>query len=760
MKHEGPEPVHSDFVLLARSSIPPQRKDFELDDFEVVGKPLGCGAIGSVSRVVQKGTGRFFAMKVMSKTKVLEFDLLANVEREIAAQQKLRHPNILRLYKCFESQEGIHLLLEYASNGSLFELLRDHGREAAASGQERLGLPEALAAGMFRSVAEAVHFLHCNGFMHRDLKPENILVCEGGELKLADFGWCNMLEGVSRRTFCGTMEYVSPEMLASEPHDCMVDVWAAGVLLFEMLVGRSPFAAVSHLQMIANITKVAYEFPHHVSVSARDLVGRLLVKEPRGRLDLGMAAEHPWVRQHISEAAGATQGGAGPSVKTPRSASVPSPRGEPPDPCGGAAREAAAPVPPPGASARARSSGGRMRAPDSPEGRAAGRAADRPTGPPEASPEARPAAAGSRGAAGPPEAGPPERDGPPQSSSQPAAQACDSGPCEGPGRGPPEGVPQAQEAHALLGRAVRTSDAEQDAPGARPAAGGGRRPGGPGAGRGAPVAGGGGAEGRGPGAPDGRHAEAVAEGSDLFLALGEAGRLDFSKDRELVEHARDVLASLSGDAEDGCGPAAREPSEPALGSTAAGSEVQPGLEVPPAGPADDSAPAQAPRRSACGLAQAFGASPRSECRSSFSSGGVSPTACPHPAGVGLRERLAAQKRRSDGEALDACSLTSRSTVSSVCAGDPIGSAAAPLPRQSLSSPHGRGALLGEDAAEEGAPAWASPKRTGPRRSQSPGSPWTSQVQSEEDMADDALDDFDSLMLEGGRPSCAQECCIS
>ncbi|CAK0873047.1 unnamed protein product [Prorocentrum cordatum] len=400
-----------------------------------------------------------------------------------------------------------------------------------------------------------------------------------------------------------------------------------------------------------------------------------------------------------------------------------------------------------------------MRAPDSPEGRAAGRAADRPTGPPEASPEARPAAAGSRGAAGPPEAGPPERDGPPQSSSQPAAQACDSGPCEGPGRGPPEGVPQAQEAHALLGRAVRTSDAEQDAPGARPAAGGGRRPGGPGAGRGAPVAGGGGAEGRGPGAPDGRHAEAVAEGSDLFLALGEAGRLDFSKDRELVEHARDVLASLSGDAEDGCGPAAREPSEPALGSTAAGSEVQPGLEVPPAGPADDSAPAQAPRRSACGLAQAFGASPRSECRSSFSSGGVSPTACPHPAGVGLRERLAAQKRRSDGEALDACSLTSRSTVSSVCAGDPIGSAAAPLPRQSLSSPHGRGALLGEDAAEEGAPAWASPKRTGPRRSQSPGSPWTSQVQSEEDMADDALDDFDSLMLEGGRPSCAQECCI-
>ncbi|CAK0873044.1 unnamed protein product [Prorocentrum cordatum] len=272
--------------------------------------------------------------------------------------------------------------------------------------------------------------------------------------------------------------------------------------------------------------------------------------------------------------------------------------------------------------AAAARTGTRMRAPDSPEGRAAGRAADRPTGPPEASPEARPAAAGSRGAAGPPEAGPPERDGPPQSSSQPAAQACDSGPCEGPGRGPPEGVPQAQEAHALLGRAVRMRSRTLLERALRQAAAAGLE--------GRELA-----EARRSLEAEVRRAEARGRlmdatqrrsQKDLFLALGEAGRLDFSKDRELVEHARDVLASLSGDAEDGCGPAAREPSEPALGSTAAGSEVQPGLEVPPAGPADDSAPAQAPRRSACGLAQAFGASPRSECRSSFSSGGVSPTA--------------------------------------------------------------------------------------------------------------------------------------
>ncbi|CAK0838600.1 unnamed protein product [Prorocentrum cordatum] len=291
-----PEPA-----LLRRSSIPPQRGDLRLDDFEVVGKPLGCGSFGSVNKVVRKDTGEVFAMKVMSKSQILEFSLGENIEREISTQQKARHPNILRLHEYFEDQEGVHLLLEYAPHGSLLDLLKDRRKSAAASDNAQQGLPEVQSAGMFRDVAEALHFLHCNCVVHRDLKPENILICEGGVAKLADFGWCNQLaKGAGRSTFCGTWEYLSPEMIANEPYDFKVDVWAAGVLLFEMLVGRSPFAASNYVQALSKISKVAYEFPGHVSAPARDLVGRLLVKEPRRRLGLGKAVEHPWVREHTS----------------------------------------------------------------------------------------------------------------------------------------------------------------------------------------------------------------------------------------------------------------------------------------------------------------------------------------------------------------------------------------------------------------------------------------------------------------------------
>jgi serine/threonine protein kinase len=272
-----------------------------LNDFEVVGKPLGRGSVGSVHKVVRKDTGEVFAMKVMSKERILDFNLGENVEREISTQQKARHPSILRLYEHFEDHEGIHLLLEYAPNGSLLDMLRDQWKAAVASSEERRGLPETRSAGIFRDVAGALHSLHCSCVVHRDVKPENVLICAGGVAKLADFGWCSQLaSGADRGTFCGTSEYLSPEMIASEPYDFKVDVWAAGVLLFETLVGRSPFAASNYAQVLIKISKAVYEFPNHVSRSARDLVDGLLVKEPSRRLCLGKVAEHPWLREHIS----------------------------------------------------------------------------------------------------------------------------------------------------------------------------------------------------------------------------------------------------------------------------------------------------------------------------------------------------------------------------------------------------------------------------------------------------------------------------
>ncbi|CAK0821430.1 unnamed protein product, partial [Prorocentrum cordatum] len=105
----------------------------------------------------------------------------------------------------------------------------------------------------WESVVRAIDYLHSHGIVHRDLKPENILLSGDGTVKLADFGWCAELKDQPRSTFCGTVDYLSPEMVNSEPHDHTVDLWALGVLLYELLANRSPFRASNQAQVLLRI---------------------------------------------------------------------------------------------------------------------------------------------------------------------------------------------------------------------------------------------------------------------------------------------------------------------------------------------------------------------------------------------------------------------------------------------------------------------------------------------------------------------------
>lgn len=274
-----------------------QFKRYQLDEFVSVGKPIGSGSYGLVTKVVHTGTAEIFAMKAIPKKKVMEQRMTAYLMREVKTQLRLQHPNILRLHYYFEDAQNVHLLLEYARDGSLFSVLRKLGR-----------LKDDEAANMYVDVAGALDFLHRNAIIHRDLKPENILICAGDDgenvAKLADFGWCAELaqnEGM-RNTFCGTWDYLSPEMIQNEPHDSAVDIWAIGVLLFEMLLGRPPFAANSQVKVMARITKVDLQIPESVSPLAGDLIRQLLVKEASKRLELVRSAKHTWVQRYVSEA--------------------------------------------------------------------------------------------------------------------------------------------------------------------------------------------------------------------------------------------------------------------------------------------------------------------------------------------------------------------------------------------------------------------------------------------------------------------------
>eukprot|EP00932_Pfiesteria_piscicida_P009538 SRR837773.20275.p1 GENE.SRR837773.20275~~SRR837773.20275.p1 ORF type:complete len:427 (-),score=49.19 SRR837773.20275:274-1554(-) len=269
-------------------------KGFLLEDFEDQGS-VGSGSYGQVRKVLHRRTGSVYAMKVIPKVLLQQHNMAEYLEREAATQQRLRHPNILALYQRFEDGESSRLLLEYAAGGSLFWLLRH-------SQGSRLA-PER-AAPLFAQVCSALIFLHSNGIVHRDIKPENILLCEGDIAKLADFGWCAELSRgssgpSSRQTFCGTFDYLSPEMIHDEPHGFGVDVWAMGVLLYEMLLGRPPFASRSQAECVARISKVEFKVPGEVPCAAAELISKFLVREPERRLPLDHALERPFLRAHV-----------------------------------------------------------------------------------------------------------------------------------------------------------------------------------------------------------------------------------------------------------------------------------------------------------------------------------------------------------------------------------------------------------------------------------------------------------------------------
>eukprot|EP00930_Biecheleria_cincta_P086517 TRINITY_DN7579_c0_g1_i1.p1 TRINITY_DN7579_c0_g1~~TRINITY_DN7579_c0_g1_i1.p1 ORF type:complete len:754 (-),score=122.50 TRINITY_DN7579_c0_g1_i1:97-2358(-) len=263
------------------------------ENFETIGDPLGSGSYGEVTKVRHRSTGEIYAMKAVPKKKILEQGMQAYLLSEVRTQIQLAHPNIVQLHYYYETEHNVLLLLEYASGGSLFSLLRRRGI-----------LPEHDAARYFADVAVALNHLHRHGIVHRDLKPENILMCGENhcKAKLADFGWCaelSMDAGAMRQTFCGTPDYLSPEMVQHEPHDKGVDIWAAGVLIYELLTGKPPFAASTTFKAMNRIIKVDLQVPIGVPPLATDLIQKLIVREPAKRLCLKEAIRHPWIRSKV-----------------------------------------------------------------------------------------------------------------------------------------------------------------------------------------------------------------------------------------------------------------------------------------------------------------------------------------------------------------------------------------------------------------------------------------------------------------------------
>lgn len=274
-------------------------KNLKISDFEI-GKTLGKGKLGRVYCCQHKSSGYIVALKVMNIKELKDFKLTNQLKREISIQGKLQHKSIIKLYNWFYDKKRIYLIMEYCYNGELFKTLQKTKNGI---------LPEFKVRKYISDLLLSFKYLQDNHILHRDLKPENILLDEYGDIKLTDFGWATQIDKSSnsrdtgkRKTLCGTLDYLSPEIIKNQEYDHKVDNWALGVLTFELLFGYAPFEHATKEKTYKMICDGAINWPsdnyrhNNVSSLAKDFIGKLLVVDVSKRMSIKEAIAHPWFK--------------------------------------------------------------------------------------------------------------------------------------------------------------------------------------------------------------------------------------------------------------------------------------------------------------------------------------------------------------------------------------------------------------------------------------------------------------------------------
>nr|SVE75033.1 EOG090X03P9 [Daphnia dolichocephala] len=259
-----------------------------IEDYEFY-EQVGKGGFASVHRAICRRNGTVVAIKMINKKLMQAAGMVNRVRQEVAIHSRLSHPSILQLHAFFEDSDFVYLVLDLCENGEFQRYLKSLGHP----------LNEDEAREVMSQLLEGMLYLHSHNILHRDLSLANLLLTKEMKIKIADFGLATQLSRPDEKhmTMCGTPNYISPEVATRSSHGFEADVWGLGCLLYTLLVGRPPFDTDAVKSTLTRVVMADYKLPVTMSAEAKDLIQRLLKKNPKERPSLMEVMEHPFMKK-------------------------------------------------------------------------------------------------------------------------------------------------------------------------------------------------------------------------------------------------------------------------------------------------------------------------------------------------------------------------------------------------------------------------------------------------------------------------------
>ncbi|CAL8133307.1 unnamed protein product [Orchesella dallaii] len=263
-----------------------------IDKYEVY-EVLGKGSFATVHRAYCHQSGMEVAIKMINRKLMNASGMSNRVKQEVEIHSRLQHPSVLKLHTCFEDQEYVYLVLELCHSGELQRYLKT----------TKAPLSETEARIILKQVVEGLLYLHSHNIVHRDMTLANLLITKDMNIKIGDFGLATQLTRPDEKhmTMCGTPNYISPEIATRAAHGLETDVWGLGVMLYTILVGKTPFDTDHGIKSTLTLVVMSeIEFPKYFSPEVQDLIYWLLKKNPRDRIKLSKILEHPFMTRYQS----------------------------------------------------------------------------------------------------------------------------------------------------------------------------------------------------------------------------------------------------------------------------------------------------------------------------------------------------------------------------------------------------------------------------------------------------------------------------